>query len=213
MQIHEITIQENLGSELLKGIGRAARDQLIQKATGVGDPYQKTDMTDYVDPNAVKTSAASKPAKPSSLSPVGFNASNVLNLPGIKQPATSSPQSPEQIRQAKQAVAAQVARDQLAGKTTTQPTVTPAATSEKPGFLKTASDKIADKAKNQPATVAPIATPTAAAPLVNPAAKPEVYTLDGQPLNPSNPIHAKLIAQMQAAGVTKSRSPDQKTKK
>jgi len=50
-------------------------------------------------------------------------------------------------------------------------------------------------------------------PVVNPAAKPVVYTQDGQPLNPNNPIHAKLIAQMQSAGVTNASAPDQKTKK
>jgi hypothetical protein len=50
-------------------------------------------------------------------------------------------------------------------------------------------------------------------PVVNPAAKPVVYTLAGQPLNPNNPIHAKLIAQMQSAGVTNASAPDQKTKK
>ena len=44
MQIREITIQEGLGWELTKGIGRAARDQFIQKATGLSDPYATTEM-------------------------------------------------------------------------------------------------------------------------------------------------------------------------
>jgi hypothetical protein len=73
-----------------------------------------------------------------------------------------------------------------------------------------------NRTKYQPATVnAPVATvpnmpatvpPKPAAPVVNPAAKPEVYVWDGQPLNPKNPVHARLIAQMQAAGVTKAKT-------
>jgi hypothetical protein len=59
MQIREITIQEGLGWELTKGIGRAARDQFIQSATGVSNPYQKTDMTGYVDPDATDKPVAS----------------------------------------------------------------------------------------------------------------------------------------------------------
>ena len=65
MQIREITIQEGLGWELTKGIGRAARDQFIQSATGVSNPYQKTDMTGYVDPNA-PVAAAPATTPPSS---------------------------------------------------------------------------------------------------------------------------------------------------
>jgi hypothetical protein len=66
MQIREITIQEGLGWELTKGIGRAARDQFIQSATGVSNPYQKTDMTGYVDPDAPVAAAPTTPtaAKP-----------------------------------------------------------------------------------------------------------------------------------------------------
>lgn len=68
MQIHEITIQESLAGELLKGVGRAARDQFIQRATGVSDPYEKTDMTGYVDPAALATTAlpSTVPVVPSS---------------------------------------------------------------------------------------------------------------------------------------------------
>lgn len=66
MQIHEITIQESLAGDLLKGVGRAARDQFIQRATGVSDPYQKTDMTGYVDPAASATTTAPPSAVPSS---------------------------------------------------------------------------------------------------------------------------------------------------
>ena len=196
MQIHEITIQEGLGWEIAKGIGRSARDQFIQKATGVSDPYQKTDMTGYVDPDAVKTSAAA-PAKPSASAPVGFNASNVLNLPGIKQPATSAPQSPDQIRKAKQAIAVQTARDQLAGKTAApiQPTTPPTAAPEKPGFLKTATDKIADKANT-----------------VNPGTTPVVYRFDGRALDPQNPRDASIIKQLQAQGVTSATSGIKKSK-
>lgn len=73
-----------------------------------------------------------------------------------------------------------------------------------------------NKVGYRPATVnAPVAAvpnmpptvpPKPAAPVVNPAAKPEVYVWDGQPLNPKNPVHARLIAQMQAAGVTKAKT-------
>jgi hypothetical protein len=49
------------------------------------------------------------------------------------------------------------------------------------------------------------ATP-AQAPAVDPAKPPEVYTLDGQPLNPNNPIHSRLIAQMQQQGITQAKT-------
>lgn len=60
----------------------------------------------------------------------------------------------------------------------------------------------------KPATVnTPVATAALpAAPVADPAAEPEVYVWDGQPLNPKNPVHARLIAQMQAAGVTKAKT-------
>jgi len=80
-----------------------------------------------------------------------------------------------------------------------------------------------NRTKYQPATVnAPVATvpnmpptlPTKpAAPVVNPAAKPEVYVWGGQPLNPKNPVHARLIAKMQAAGVTKAKTREPKRPK
>lgn len=69
MQIHEITIQESLAGDLLKGVGRAARDQFIQRATGVSDPYQKTNMKGYVDPAAPAATTAlpaTTPVVPSS---------------------------------------------------------------------------------------------------------------------------------------------------
>jgi hypothetical protein len=47
-------------------------------------------------------------------------------------------------------------------------------------------------------------TPTRV-PAVNPAKPSEVYTLDGQPLNPNNPIHSRLIAQMQQQGITQAK--------
>jgi hypothetical protein len=53
MQIREITsVNEGLGWDITKGIGRAARDQFIQKATGLSDPYQTTEL-----PNAAATTA------------------------------------------------------------------------------------------------------------------------------------------------------------
>jgi hypothetical protein len=86
-----------------------------------------------------------------------------------------------------------------------------------PNFVQT------NRTKYQPATVnAPVATvpnmpttlpPKPAAPVVNPAAKPEVYVWDGQPLNPKNPVHARLIAKMQAAGVTKAKTREPKRPK
>ena len=88
MQIREITIQEGLGWELTKGIGRAARDQFIQSATGVSNPYQKTDMTGYVDPDAPVAAAPTTPAPAATkppLKPVGFNAANIMQQPGMQK--------------------------------------------------------------------------------------------------------------------------------
>jgi hypothetical protein len=48
------------------------------------------------------------------------------------------------------------------------------------------------------------------APKVNAAATPQQYTLDGNPLDPKNPIHAKLIAQMQSQGVINATTPTAK---
>jgi len=50
-------------------------------------------------------------------------------------------------------------------------------------------------------TAAPVQTPA-----VNPAAPPEVYYLDNRPLNPNNPIHSKLIAQLQQQGITQAKT-------
>jgi hypothetical protein len=54
------------------------------------------------------------------------------------------------------------------------------------------------------AMVPNIATPPV--PAVNPAAEPEVYYLDNKPLNPNNPIHSRLIAQMQQQGITQAKT-------
>jgi hypothetical protein len=128
MQIREITIQEGLGWELTKGISRAARDQFIQKATGLSDPYMTTQM-----------------------------------------PQTQ--QEPVQVG------TATVADPRTAG------------------------------ARSRVAAAARRGRP---APVVNPAAIPQQYTLDGNPLDPKNPIHAKLIAQMQSQGVINATTPTAK---
>jgi hypothetical protein len=161
MQIHEITIQEGLGWELTKGIGRAARDQFIQKATGVSDPYQKTDMTGYVDPDAPVAAAPTPAATKPPLKPVGFNAANIMQQPSMKKYAEKP----------------------------------------KPNYAQTG------QVNYKPATVT-VNSP--AAPKINPAATPQQYTLDGNPLDPKNPIHAKLIAQMQSQGVINATTPTAK---
>ena len=202
MQIHEIT---TLNENFLSRMAKQARDDAFKKATGVDLGTRALAQTTTPTPTSAAPAAtptASKPAA-TTVTPVGFNASNVLNIPGVKQAAPAAPQSPEQIRKAKQAQAAQVAQDQMAGKTTAapQPTATSAAPTEKPRFLKTATDKIADKAKAQTATVTPVAATTTTAP-VNSAAAPVIYRYQGRPLNPSNPADATRIAQLQALGKT-----------
>jgi hypothetical protein len=156
MRIHEITIQEGLGWELTKGIGRAARDQFIQSATRLSDPYRATEMPKNVSV-APKTTA--KPvATQTPVTPVGFNAANIMQQPGMQKYAAKP----------------------------------------KPNYTQTG------RFKYQPATttVNPMASPA-----VKPAVAPQQYTLDNKPLDPKNPIHAKLIAQMQAQGVTNATTP------
>ena len=195
MQIHEIT---TLSENFLKRLATDARNDAFKNATGVDwktrNLAQTTPLPASAPAASAPAAAAPKPAA-TTVTPTGFNAGNVLNLPGVKQVPATVPQSPEQIRKAKQALAAQTARDQMAGKTTAQPAATvpsAAAPIEKPGFLKTATDKIADRNKTQ----APPATSTA------PAAAPVVYRYQGRPLNPSNPADATRIAQLQASGKT-----------
>jgi len=79
MQIHEITMQEGKGWDITKaitkGIGRAAKDQFIQKATGLSDPYQKTDMTKYVpDPEATAATPTAPATTPLSSRVAGAKA-------------------------------------------------------------------------------------------------------------------------------------------
>ena len=203
MQIHEVTA---LNENFLARMTKQARDDAFKKATGVD--WNTRNLAQTTTPPAsapaATPAAAPKPAA-TTVTPAGFDASNVLNLPGMKQAATVT-QSPEQIRKAKQALAAQTARDQMAGKTTAaQPVATvpsAAAPTEKPGFLKTATDKISDRNKTQ----APPATSTA------PAAAPVVYRFDGRALNPQNTRDSAIIAQLQAAGVTSATSGIKKTK-
>jgi hypothetical protein len=216
MQIHEIT---TLNENFLKRLATDARNDAFKKATGVDWNTYKLAQTTPLPASApaapapapAAAAAAPKPAA-TTVTPTGFNAGNVLNLPGVKQAPATVLQSPEQIRKAKQALAAQTARDQMTGKTTAQPAATvpsAAAPIEKPGFLKTATDKIADRNKTQapPTTsTAPAATPVA------PAAAPVVYQFDGRPLNPQNTRDSAIIAQLQAAGVTSATSGIKKTK-
>jgi len=56
-------------------------------------------------------------------------------------------------------------------------------------------------------TAAPVRTPA-----VNPAKPPQVYTFDGRALNPANANDAKIIKQLQAAGVTSARVGIPRTK-
>lgn len=206
MQIHEIT---KLNENFLKRLATDARNDAFKKATGVDWNTRNLAQTTPL-PASAATSAATTPAAPKSaattVTPTGFNAGNVLNLPGVKQAPATVPQSPEQIRKAKQAQAAQMAQDQMAGKpTAAQPAATSpsaAAPTEKPGFLKTATDKIADRNKIQ----AQPATSTA------PASTPVVYRFDGRALNPQNTRDSAIITQLQAAGVTSATSGIKKTK-
>lgn len=204
MQIHEIT---TLSENFLKRLATDARNDAFKKATGVDwNTYKLAQTTPATAATPATATAAAPAATLAPVTPAGFNAGNVLNLPGVKQAAATVPQSPEQIRKAKQATAVQAARDQMAGKTTavTQPAATVPSTAtptEKPGFLKTATDKIADKSKNQ-----------SGAATINPAAAPAVYRFDGRALNPQNPRDASIIKQLQAAGVTSAASGLKKSK-
>jgi len=153
MQIREIT---TLSENFLKRLATDARNNAFKRTTGVDwNTYKLAQNAGQSGEPAATTPAATTPAAPkpaaTPLTPVGFDASNVLNQPNMKK-------------------------------------YKPAAA---PNFTQT------NRVQYQPATVN-------TTPGVNPAAAPVVYTLDGNPLNPSNPIHAKLIAQMQAAGVTRA---------
>jgi hypothetical protein len=55
-------------------------------------------------------------------------------------------------------------------------------------------------------------TAPAQTPAVNPAKPPQVYTFDGRALNPNNPNDAKIIKQLQAAGVTSAKVGIPRTK-
>jgi hypothetical protein len=101
--------------------------------------------------------AATKPP----LKPVGFNAANIMQQPGMQKYAEKP----------------------------------------KPNYAQTG------QVNYKPATVT-VNSP--ATPKVNPAATPQQYTLDGNPLDPKNPIHAKLIAQMQSQGVINATTPTAK---
>jgi hypothetical protein len=65
-------------------------------------------------------------------------------------------------------------------------------------------------------SVQPAVDPQAAAasntPAVDPGAEPQVYHFDDRALNPQNPNDAKIIKQLQAAGVTSARSGIPRTK-
>jgi hypothetical protein len=152
MQIREITIQEGLGWELTKGIGRAARDQFIQKATGLSDPYATTEMPGtQKTPGPVDTATVPAPAAKPPLKPVGFNAANIMQQPGMQKYAEKP----------------------------------------RPNYAQTG------QMNYKPATVT-----TNAAPKVNPAAAPVIYTLDGRRLDPKNLGDAGVIKQLQAQGLT-----------
>jgi hypothetical protein len=91
--------------------------------------------------------------------------------------------------------------------TQTVATTPPASIVQQPAaanYAQTNRVKYGATTTNAPAATVPaVGTYT---PPVNPAAPPEIYYLDNQPLNPNNPIHARLIAQMQQQGITQARS-------
>jgi hypothetical protein len=60
--------------------------------------------------------------------------------------------------------------------------------------------------------VEPQATPAVDTPTVDPGTEPEIYYFDDRELDPQNPNDAKIIKQLQAAGVTSARAGIPKTK-
>jgi len=173
----------------------AAAEKIRKDKLAANTKVAQNQMTAKLAAGSVPNSQMTNtPADPEVLDPVakpaqkytGINNNNVIDVDARVVPDTA------QVAKLPQPAPAQLPK--------------PAAA---PNFIQT------NRVKYQPATVnAPVANvpnvssrPTIskpAAPVVNPAAAPVVYSLDGQPLNPNNPVHAKLIAQLQSAGVTKA---------
>ena len=210
MQIHEVTIQENKVWDATKKGWNAVKDITKSAAGAFGDELETLAFGSPVSGSAPTLPPELK--KKIDALKKGGPALTAQELKQVNDYLVSIGEKP--ITDA----------DLVPAAATNQPPLATSSTAPAPSKITykniTAPAKQADyvqrpmsyKTGNVPPSAIPQVKVTPK-PVVDPAAKPVVYTLDGQPLNPSNPIHAKLIAQMQAAGVTNASAPDQKIKK
>jgi len=182
MQIHEVTAgQIKAGAKKIgTGAWNAAKNAGSAVGSAVGDELERlafgSTVTDYsqADPAKAKTAAQ----------------------PKTQGPTADQYSAAEKIRKAKLAANAKAAQDQMAGKL---PVANQPAAATPPAPVTPAPGAAAFGQMAQQLTTNPAATP---APKVNPAAAPVPYMFDGRKLNPNNANDARIIASLQAQGVT-----------
>jgi hypothetical protein len=189
MRVNEVVNPLDRGAfSGLRNLGRSALNQFTRSQIGV-DAYGDEEAAEFEKSAAEKQKKDQEQAK-------------------RQQQQTAAQQAARAIAQADAPAGSTAPQTAAANIQTVSPAVQPASaqTAPTPNFAQTNRVQYQPATTNAPTATVPNMPPRLPAANVNPAAKPVIYTLDDVPLNPNNPIHSRLIAQMQQQGITQART-------
>jgi hypothetical protein len=204
MQIHEVTAgQLKAGA---KKIGAGAWDLTKGVASGIGDELETMAFGSPIsryDTSEPATEPSLELIKKATASLQGGPALTAQELKQVNDYRVSKGQKPITAANLAAATTTATAPPPANTKTTVTPQNFNAANiMQQPGMQKYAEKPKPNYAQTGQMNYKPATVTTNAAPKVNPAAAPVIYTLDGRSLDPKNLGDAGVIKQLQAQGLT-----------